>query len=120
MALTASVTIFAAGMEFSNPYMPLFAFPLLLFARIEIGRIHYAVQRIAADIRVVLGQEGKIPQWYVLVYSAGNARLPYTNLIIRPLKHVEGTGVNCGSGSARDNRRSVAPKTLSHDQSESW
>jgi hypothetical protein len=35
--------------------------PLLFFARVEIARIHYGIQRIASYIRVVLEEDGKNP-----------------------------------------------------------
>jgi hypothetical protein len=71
LALTASAALFATSAELQNPYLPLFALPLLFFARIEIARIHYGIQRIASYIRVVLEEEGKNPElrWETASYD---------------------------------------------------
>ena len=63
LALTASVTLFAASVsaQFGSPYLPLFALILLSSARVQITQAQYGAQRIASYIRVVLENEGKNP-----------------------------------------------------------
>jgi hypothetical protein len=66
LALTASVTLFAASVnkEFGSPYLPLFALILISAARVQITQTQYGAQRIASYIRIILEDEGKNPDLY--------------------------------------------------------
>lgn len=95
LALTASVTLFAASVseKFGNPYLPLFALVLLSSARVQITQTQYGAQRIASYIRVVLEQEGKNPDlhWETGSYEIRQASISKQKRIwnISPINSIE-------------------------------
>lgn len=63
LATTVSAALLGAGVQFSNPLLPLLALLLLFFARVQVVQTHSAVQRIASYIRIVLEQDNDELNW---------------------------------------------------------
>jgi hypothetical protein len=87
LALTASVTLFAASVStrFGSPYLPLFALLLLSAARVQIIQIQYGVQRIASYIRVVLENDGASPD---LRWETASYRIRHASASKRKLRRI--------------------------------
>ena len=63
LGLTISVTLFAAGIQFEKPFIPLIALLILFASRIQIVHAHAGIQRISSYIRVVLEEKDPGLKW---------------------------------------------------------
>jgi hypothetical protein len=73
MALGASAALFAAGLQLSNPYLPLIALFLLHSARVQIAQAVYGVQRIATYLRIMHEADDPQLNWETASYEVRRA-----------------------------------------------
>lgn len=102
LALTVSAALFATAVQFRNPYLPLFALPLIQAARVQINQTHYAVQRIASYIRVMLEEGNPDLNWETASYAIRRASVGKQKQIwnISPLSPLDGIVSAAGFGAA--------------------